>query len=94
MKKKNSILIVSSVVLVALALALLYRYLAPPTQGSGIMVTVPHPVVSTFNQEQLNTLKNETVDFSQNIAPKTSQLDGNTQANANQNLSNIEPKGN
>lgn len=94
MKKKNNVLIVASIVLVLLALALLYRYLAPPTQGSGIMVTVPHPVVPTFNQEQLDVLKNDTVDFSQNIAPKTSQVNGSTNANASQNISNIEPRGN
>jgi hypothetical protein len=94
MNNKNKILIVSSVVLVLLALALLYRYLAPPTQGSGIMVVVPHPVSPTFNQEQLNTLKNETVDFSQNITPKTSQLSPSNDTNASQSLSNIEPKGN
>jgi LPS O-antigen subunit length determinant protein (WzzB/FepE family) len=93
MKRKNVVLIVSSVVMVLLAVALLYRYLAPPTKGSGIMVVVPHPVVPTFNQDQLNTLKNDTVDFSQNIAPKTSQLNGGNQANASQNVSNIEPQG-
>lgn len=94
MKKKNVVLIVSSVIVVLLALALLYRYIVPPSKGTGIMVVVPHPVSPTFNQEQLNTLKNDTVDYSQNITPQTSQLNTDTQVNANQNITNIEPKGN
>ncbi len=49
------------------AVALLYRYLAPPTKGSGIQVTIPHKVNPNFNQEQLNVLKNDVVDYTVNI---------------------------
>lgn len=94
MRNRNIITIVVVFVVILLAGAVLYRYLAPPTKGSGIMVEVPHPVDPTFNQEQLNTLKNDVVDYSQNIAPKTSQLTPGNQANASQSVANIEPKGN
>lgn len=76
MKKRNNIIIVVSVAIFAASGALLYRYLAPPTQGSGIKVIVPHPVSPNFNQEQLNTLRNDVVDYSQNIAP----IDASTSA--------------
>lgn len=73
MNQKKIITIVSSVVLLVLVIALLYRYLAPPTQGSGVKVVVPHPVSPNFNQEQLNTLKNDVVDYSKNINPSGTQ---------------------
>lgn len=41
MKKKDAIAIVISVVIIVIAGGLLYRYLAPPTQGSGVKVIVP-----------------------------------------------------
>ena len=69
MKKKDIVIIVVSVGIFIVAAALLYRYFAPPTQGSGIKVIIPHPVDPNFNQEQLNVLKNDVTDYSQNIAP-------------------------
>jgi hypothetical protein len=35
-----------------------------------VQVEVPHPVVPTFDQEQLNTLKNDVKDYSQDLTPK------------------------
>lgn len=72
MKKRDITIIIVSVVIFIIAAALLYRYLAPPTQGSGVKVIIPHPVDSNFNQEQLNVLKDDVVDYSQNITPADS----------------------
>ncbi len=69
MPKKNIITIVISVVIFIVALAFIYRYFVPAPKNSGIMVEVPHPVDPTFNQEQLNTLKNDVKDYSQNLTP-------------------------
>ncbi|TXI86703.1 MAG: hypothetical protein E6Q36_08835 [Chryseobacterium sp.] len=69
MKKKDIVIIVISVIIFVIAGGLLYRYLAPPTQGSGVKVIIPHPVDPNFNQEQLDVLKNDVTDYSQNIAP-------------------------
>lgn len=69
MKKRDIIIIIVSVVIVIIAGALLYRYLAPPTQGSGVKVVIPHPVDPNFNQEQLNVLKNDVTDYNLNITP-------------------------
>lgn len=73
MSKKNIIATIVSVVLLVLVIALLYRYLAPPTQGSGVKVIVPYPVNPNFNQEQLNVLKNDVVDYSKDINPNDSR---------------------
>ncbi len=70
MKKRDIIIIIVSVVILVVVGALLYRYLAPPSSNSGIMVEVPHPVNPNFNQAQLNSLKNDVTDYSQNITPK------------------------
>ena len=72
MKRRDVIIIIVSVVILVIVGALLYRYLAPPSSNSGIQVVVPHPVDPNFNQKQLNVLKNDVVDFSQNITPKDS----------------------
>lgn len=69
MKRRDITIIIVSFVIFIIAGALLYRYLAPPTQGSGVKVIIPHPVEPNFNQEQLNILKNDVTDYSQNITP-------------------------
>lgn len=70
MKKRDIIIIIVSAVILLIVGALLYRYLAPPTSDSGVQVVVPHPVDPNFNQDQLNVLKNDVTDYSQNITPK------------------------
>ncbi|MBI2798144.1 hypothetical protein HYX70_02450 [Candidatus Saccharibacteria bacterium] len=72
MKKKDIITLIIAVVIFIIALALLYRYIVPPPKNSGVMVEVPHPVEPTFNQGQLNTLKKDTTDFTQDLTPKGS----------------------
>jgi len=67
MRKKNIITIIISAVAFIVAVALLYRYLAPPTKGSGIQVVVSAPVNPSFNQEQLNVLKADVVDYTVSI---------------------------
>ncbi len=73
MKRKNAIIIILSVVILVVSLALLYRYLFPPSPDSQVKVIIPHPVDPNFNEEQLNVLKNDVVDFSQNINPTDSK---------------------
>jgi len=70
MKKKDIIIIVISVVIVVAIAGLVYRYLIPPSSNTGVQVEVPRPVSPTFNQEQLNTLKNDVKDYSQDLTPK------------------------
>jgi LPS O-antigen subunit length determinant protein (WzzB/FepE family) len=79
MRKKNIITIIISAVIFMVAAALLYRYLAPPTKGSGIQVTVPHKVNPNFNQEQLNILKNDVVDYTVNTNIRSFIDNTNTQ---------------
>jgi len=67
MRKKNIITIIVLAIVFIVAVALLYRYFAPPTKGTGIQVTVPHKVNPNFNQEELGVLKNDVVDYSVNI---------------------------
>jgi hypothetical protein len=64
------IIVIASVAIVIVAIALLYRYIAPPTKGSGVKYEVPHKVDPNFNEEQLKVLKNDVVDYNQNISPK------------------------
>jgi hypothetical protein len=93
MNKKNVISIaISAAVFVAVA-ALLYRYFAPPTAGTGIKVLVPAPVNPNFNQEQLKVLKEDTVDYNQNISP-TSNLNANGANKASSILENSLNRGN
>ncbi|MDQ5943263.1 MAG: hypothetical protein QG675_31 [Patescibacteria group bacterium] len=70
MKKKDIITIIISVVIIVIIIGLVYRYLIPPSSNTGVQVEVPHPVVPTFDQEQLNTLKNDVKDYSQDLTPK------------------------
>lgn len=70
MKRKDIITISVAVAIIIIVLALVYRYFVPASKDSGVMVEVPHPVTPTFNQEQLNTLKNDVKDFSQDLTPK------------------------
>lgn len=72
MKRKNAVMIIISVVILVVSLALLYRYLFPPSPDSQVKVIIPRPVDPEFNQEQLNVLKNDVVDFSQDINPTDS----------------------
>ena len=70
MKKKDIITIVISVVILVVIAGLAYRYLIPPSPNTGVQVEVPRPVDPNFNQEQLNTLKNDVKDYSQDLTPK------------------------
>lgn len=70
MKRKDIITLIISVAVIIVVLALVYRYFVPAAKDSGVMVEVPHPVAPTFNQDQLNTLKNDVKDFSQDLTPK------------------------
>lgn len=72
MKKKDVITLIIAVIVLIIALALLYRYLVPPSKNSGVVVEVPHPVDPQFNQTQLNTLKKDTRDYTQDLTPKDS----------------------
>jgi hypothetical protein len=67
MRKKNIITIVVAVTAFIVVGALLYRYIFPPTKGTGIQVTIPHKVNPNFNQEELGVLKNDVVDYTVNI---------------------------
>lgn len=69
MKRKDIIIIIASLVTLIIVLGLVYRYFVPAPKGSGIQVEVPYQVVPTFNQDQLNTLKRDVKDFSQNLTP-------------------------
>jgi LPS O-antigen subunit length determinant protein (WzzB/FepE family) len=70
MKRRDLTIIIVSLTVFIIAVALLYRYIAPPTKGSGVKYVVPHKVDPRFNDEQLNVLKNGVVDYSQNISPR------------------------
>lgn len=91
MRRKNIVTIIVSTVVFIVAAALLYRYLAPPTKNSGIMVTVPHAVNPTFNQEQLNVLQNDVVDYT--VSTNIKALLNSPQQNAKAGLSTT-PGGN
>ncbi len=70
MKRKDITIIIVSVIIFVLAVALLYRYIAPPTKDSNIKYSVPHPVNPKFNADQLKVLNNDVIDYSQNIKPQ------------------------
>mgnify|MGYP003534536541 CR=1 FL=1 len=72
MKKRDIITLVVSVVVLLIAGALIYRYLVPPSQNNGVQVVVPRPVQTTFDQQQLDTLKNDVTDFTPDITPTDS----------------------
>lgn len=72
MKKRDIITLIISVVIFIVAAGLAYRYFVPPPKDSGIKVEIPHPVESTFSQDQINTLKNDVKDFSPDLTPKDS----------------------
>ncbi len=84
MRRRDVVVIIISVIIVVIAGGLLYRYLAPPTKDSTIKVEIPHPVDPTFNQEQLNVLKNDVVDFSQDINPDEGQQQPSQPSDSNQ----------
>lgn len=96
MKRRDVVVIIVSVVIFIIAAALLYRYLAPPTQGSGVQVIIPHPVDPNFNQEQLEVLKNDVVDYSQNISPaEPSSVNSESNSTPTQSTpATTQPKGN
>jgi flagellar basal body-associated protein FliL len=72
MKKRDIITLVVSVVVLLIAGALIYRYFVPPSQNNGVQVVVPRPVQTTFDQQQLDTLKNDVTDFTPDITPTDS----------------------
>jgi len=88
MKRKNIITIIISAIVFIVAVALLYRYLAPPTKCSGIQVTIPHAVNPTFNQDQLNVLQNDVVDYTVNTNIKAF-IDSSQNKNAKTGISGI-----
>ncbi len=72
MKKRDIITLIVSVVILLIAGALIYRYFVPPSQNNGVQVVVPRPVQTTFDQQQLDTLKNDVTDFTPDITPTDS----------------------
>lgn len=72
MKKRDIITLIMSVTVLLIAGALIYRYLVPPSKGNGVQVEVPHAVQTSFNQQQLDTLKNDVKDFTPDITPTDS----------------------
>ncbi len=70
MKRNDIIKLSLSVAALIVVLAFAYRYFVPAPKNSGIQVEVPRPVTPTFDQDQLNTLKREVKDFSQDLTPK------------------------
>jgi len=90
MRKRNIITIIISVAFFIIAVALLYRYLAPPSPGSGVKVSVPAPVDPTFNQEQLNVLQNDVIDYNVDVDP----VENKTQSNSSNTGTNQQTGGN
>ncbi len=72
MKKRDVITLIVSVTILLIAGALIYRYFVPPSKDNGVQVEVPRPVESTFNQNQLSTLKNDVKDYTPDITPTDS----------------------
>ncbi len=70
MNKKTITTIIISIAIFVLAGALIYRYIIPPAKGSGVQVTIPHPVNPNFNQEAIDTLKKAKF-YDVNIKPTT-----------------------
>ncbi|MSR68621.1 hypothetical protein EXS66_02445 [Candidatus Saccharibacteria bacterium] len=71
MKRKNVIVIISSVVVFTIALGLMYRFLFPPTADSNITYVVPHPVQPNFDEKQLLVLNKDVIDYTIIIKPQT-----------------------
>lgn len=70
MNRKNILTIVVAVIIIVVAGGLVYRFFAPPTKDTSVQVTVPRPVVPTFDQEQLNQLSNPKYkDYTPDITP-------------------------
>lgn len=70
MKRKDIITIVIAVLVVVFAAAFLYRKFFPPTKDNNVMVTVPHKVEPTFNQAQIDEIKNPALkDYAPDITP-------------------------
>ncbi len=72
MKKRDIITLIVSVVILLIAGALIYRYFVPPSQNNGVQVVVPRAVQTTFDQQKLDTLKNDVTDFTPDITPTDS----------------------
>lgn len=72
MKKRDIITLVVSVTILLIAGALIYRYFVPPAKDNGVQVEVPRSVQTSFNQEQLSTLKNGVKDYMPDITPTES----------------------
>lgn len=72
MKRRDVITLIVSIVILLVAAALLYRYFVPPAKNNGVEVEVPRPVETTFNKDQLDTLKNNVRDFTPDINPTDS----------------------
>ena len=72
MKKRDIITLIISVVILLIAAALLYRYFVPPARNSGVQVEVPRPVETSFDKASIDTLKNNTRDFTPDITPTES----------------------
>lgn len=72
MKKRDIITLIISVVILLIAGALIYRYIVPPAKDNGVQVVVPRPVQTSFNEQELDTLKNDVTDFTPDITPTDS----------------------
>jgi len=70
MKKRDILILVLSLTALIITVGLIYRYFIPPSKNSGVMVTIPYPISQTFNQNQLDVLKNNVKDYSQDLTPK------------------------
>lgn len=72
MKRRDVITLVISVTILLIASSFIYRYFVPPAKDNGVQVEVPRTVETTFNQGQLETLKNDVKDFTPDITPTDS----------------------
>ena len=72
MKRRDVITLVISVTILLVASAFIYRYFVPPAKDNGVQVEVPRPVETTFDQAQLDGLKNGVKDYTPDITPTDS----------------------
>ncbi len=72
MKKKDIFALIFAVVVFVITGAVVYRYVFPPQQNTGIKVEVPRPVVAEFDRDTIDNvlLKEDQVkDYTPNISP-------------------------
>lgn len=72
MKKKDIVSLVVAIAIFMVAAGVIYRYIVPPPQNTGIKVEVPRKVVPEFDVATINNvLRNKDVvqDFTPDISP-------------------------